>query len=123
MVPLILGGLAVAIGAALMSDDNKSSTCTSSDQDDREREARKRAKKARNDAIHQEIREYKDAQIAHFQNKYNARVEADRTTQTKLFVTYKDTTRQDKINTLQNEINELQEALHELEAMRYATVQ
>ena len=96
------------------SDDSLSS----SDIDDREREAKKRAKEEKNEKIREKISNYKKEEIIQIEKKYAISIEFK---STKVRIISKDTTLQNKIAKLKQETNELEESIKELKAIKNET--
>lgn len=123
----------VIIGAGKLiydavTDDDTSSSSSSSDRDDREREAKKRAKEEKNERIHEEINEYKENQSSQIEEKYGAIISFEGRTEyedinkaSKIQIMYQDKTREYEIDDLKKERMELEESIKELEAIKNET--
>jgi hypothetical protein len=146
-LPWIIGGLVVAgVGYLATKDDDSTS---SSDREDREREAKQRAREEQNEKIYEEISQYKEKQKKEIKKKYNTIIDfisenSDKKMnnnsihgsllfhsvmmghnlnrdENKIKIISKNKTFKNEINALQKENKELGDALKEMEKVRNET--
>jgi len=130
MIPWLLGAAAVGLATWALSGDNDNRS-SSSDRDDREREARRRAREEKKEQIKQDIESFKESEKKRIRQKYNAQIQFSHASSffgagfgsNLVFVSKIDESLDNKINALEDEQDELKQLIAQLKEEQNATNQ